>query len=446
MSQSQVLAEMLNLNNNRKMRAKHNLTGINFPFHTRNPERVKFEDDFNEIVGIIARYSCGYVPLIESMEKEYYQKVVGNLDIGPGVAEEEVHKLFTIDFNMLTNPHLFLYQPVLMETNGEKSESKGKELLGIYLTKLLKLDENEKWKNYILTTSNENNLYGEVISKSLPELPLSGKEKRNFHFFDQEELLEVFNKDLDALMANDQKFIDGIGLLISYYFFYYINQQTYMMDSTTREKLTTWYGYDKERISTGREAAQLGYKLVNEASKNLLVNNDLLDYLNVLTGSTSYQSLYEILNNKDNHFQLGRELMQFNYLLAKKLEFDYDSNANLVFQINQLKNMLNKLSSNEAKGRFRKTFDEISRLGFIKKRGRLGYVLNATQDLIVLLVTVIIGEQEKILLKDLLHEFEKRGLYFDKTTEKEIILLFEKMNILEKLSDSGDAQYVRSIL
>ena len=49
------------------------------------------------------------------------------------------------------------------------------------------------------------------------------------------------------------------------------------------------------------------------------------------------------------------------------------------------------------------------------------------------------------LLK-LLHEFEKRGLLFDRESKKKIIELFERMNLLEKRSDSGDAQYVKYVL
>ena len=46
----------------------------------------------------------------------------------------------------------------------------------------------------------------------------------------------------------------------------------------------------------------------------------------------------------------------------------------------------------------------------------------------------------------LFEEFEKRGISFDRDSKAKIIQLYEKLNLLEKKSDSGDAQYVRSIL
>ncbi|QWQ96652.1 DNA phosphorothioation-dependent restriction protein DptG [Clostridioides difficile] len=37
-------------------------------------------------------------------------------------------------------------------------------------------------------------------------------------------------------------------------------------------------------------------------------------------------------------------------------------------------------------------------------------------------------------------------MYFDRDSQSKVVELFEKLNIIEKKSDSGDAQYVRSIL
>ena len=105
-----------------------------------------------------------------------------------------------------------------------------------------------------------------------------------------------------------------------------------------------------------------------------------------------------------------------------------------------------KNTSPETSSRYRKSFDEFSNMSFIKRRGRYGYVFNATEELIIMFVNIIIGDRDRILLRDLFKSFEKRGLYFDKTSQTQIVDYFEQLNILDKLSDSGDAQYVRSIL
>ena len=52
----------------------------------------------------------------------------------------------------------------------------------------------------------------------------------------------------------------------------------------------------------------------------------------------------------------------------------------------------------------------------------------------------------RVRLSVLFKEFEKRGLLFDRESKKLITELFEKMDLLEKRSDSGDAQYVKYLL
>lgn len=60
---------------------------------------------------------------------------------------------------------------------------------------------------------------------------------------------------------------------------------------------------------------------------------------------------------------------------------------------------------------------------------------------------IILAENNgKIKLSMLFDKFEDRGLVFDRESKRKITELFEKMNYLEKRSDSGDAQYVKSVL
>ena len=49
-------------------------------------------------------------------------------------------------------------------------------------------------------------------------------------------------------------------------------------------------------------------------------------------------------------------------------------------------------------------------------------------------------------LKDLFKAYEVRGVFLDQKSKEEIHNYFEKLNLIEKKSDSGDAQYVKGIL
>ena len=49
-------------------------------------------------------------------------------------------------------------------------------------------------------------------------------------------------------------------------------------------------------------------------------------------------------------------------------------------------------------------------------------------------------------LKEVFLQFERRGVYLDRYSKEAVVDLFDKVNILDKKSDSGDAQYVKPIL
>ena len=83
---------------------------------------------------------------------------------------------------------------------------------------------------------------------------------------------------------------------------------------------------------------------------------------------------------------------------------------------------------------------------FAKRRGPLGYNLNMTEDDIILMTKICINNNEKLKLNELFEEFELIGLFFDRDSKTKIVELYEKLNLLEKKSDSGDAQYVKSVL
>ena len=82
---------------------------------------------------------------------------------------------------------------------------------------------------------------------------------------------------------------------------------------------------------------------------------------------------------------------------------------------------------------------------FLKRRGSYGYILNLNRD-ILLIMTALCVKDKKIRLNQLFEEYEKRGLFFDRYSKEEIIKLLTKLNLIDKKSDSGDAQYVKPIL
>ena len=73
-------------------------------------------------------------------------------------------------------------------------------------------------------------------------------------------------------------------------------------------------------------------------------------------------------------------------------------------------------------------------------------MLNITEERLILLTKLAIKDNDQMSLNDVFEQFKKRGIYFDSSSKEEIIKFYSKLNLIDKKSDSGDAQYVKRFL
>ena len=83
---------------------------------------------------------------------------------------------------------------------------------------------------------------------------------------------------------------------------------------------------------------------------------------------------------------------------------------------------------------------------YLKSRGRSGLMLNLSEETLIFLTKLCIKNQEQMRLKDVFREMELRGVYLDNQSKEQAAIYYEKLNLIEKKSDSGDAKYVKRIL
>jgi DNA phosphorothioation-dependent restriction protein DptG len=99
-----------------------------------------------------------------------------------------------------------------------------------------------------------------------------------------------------------------------------------------------------------------------------------------------------------------------------------------------------------AQGKFIKATEVELCNTFVRGRGRVGKVLVMNQDYLTLLTNLAIGNNDRLRFHDLLDEFRARGVYFDKKTQQSVIRFYERVGNVERMSDSGDAVYVRKTI
>ena len=69
-----------------------------------------------------------------------------------------------------------------------------------------------------------------------------------------------------------------------------------------------------------------------------------------------------------------------------------------------------------------------------------------TEERLIFLTKLAIKDNDQMSLNDVFQQFKNRGVYFDSSSKEEIIKFYSKLNLIDKKSDSGDAQYVKRFL
>ena len=83
---------------------------------------------------------------------------------------------------------------------------------------------------------------------------------------------------------------------------------------------------------------------------------------------------------------------------------------------------------------------------YLKNRGRSGLMLNLSEETLIFMTKLCIKNREQLRLKEVFNEFERRGIFLDNFSKDQVASYYEKLNLIEKKSDSGDAKYVKRIL
>lgn len=434
----------------KKIKFKRNFTNKLWPFFSRNPERYLMKDNFDGPLGMIVRSSRGKTVFIK--ENQINLDLIKAKISYDGLADSELKTIFNLD-NVRTSQVEYLQYL----TNASTAEKKGQAEVAEFLIKLLKLEDNTTWQD-LFEAHTGNDLFTQVIMELLPNLDDENNKPRNFAFFNQAKYANLFAKDIQVLaQSNNRTFIvKNIGLLLAYFYvFYLIYEIPQAFKLTTDAKQSKMYfNYEKEATSQSRPAIR-SYAEIKNTITYLLYDNDLLDYLNLLLGhdKKNYQNLPQIMSNDEaTKANLLTELRKFNVKYADSQDKELNkyvcrtTDDDLKAEITQLRSWLRKDIHAEEQSRYRKGFEEIKNMGFIKSRGRLGAVLNVRKDLLLALTAVIVGNQDKMLLHEVFVGFEEHGMYFDNLTKKAITEFYVEVNILDKMSDSGDAQYVKQIL
>lgn len=414
--------------------------------------------NFNGVVGAFSRIICSKELENEFNFTEFIEDVVDQIEEFKGSNSKEVFKdmiktIFIdkgslVDFDIKTMNYI-------EATNAD-------EKIGKFLYSILFDDKLKPLVMQQYDRNTENILY-KLVLNALPELKEKEysipKYKCYLPF-----VKELFMKDFKFLIENEESYKSSLKRMLEYYYMFYVSQLAMKLSKFEKADLTTpeiiYYTLDWESTSKNRTAYKFGWELLKNNVDSLFSHAITLEFLNHhgLGGQLGYVELFDLFNSIDKDKVSSQ--IEFLYQEYTKRITDKDWNdfeqkdrnsGNAAFDkvyklFEAIEYQFNRSSRSRANEAYRNWYIKFVYENFSKKRGALGYNLNLTEEDIILMTKICINNNNKLKLSLLFREFEKRGMFFDRDSKIKIIQLYEKLNLLEKKSDSGDAQYVKSVL
>jgi len=316
------------------------------------------------------------------------------------------------------------------------------------------------------------NVFHSLVLKNLPPLG-SRKKKRSVSYYRaQDPLHKCFVKDCLFLQRNSQLYAAQLPELLKFYYFIY---QLRLVESLNNffvniDQKPFFFSVDWESLSKGRQAFQVGWRRVDHKLFSIFSHTHCLEMLSYipfdgLETPFAYDEIKMWVQNasSENRQVATRhvnELIDFYLESIEQLNFDWSrfhkinskvGGENLTDRIKYFYELVHFQFENSnrkaASTRYSKWLSQFAVSSYLKRRGPLGHTLCFSRDQLLFLTRLCIGDNpdEKIRLTELWKEFSRRGVVYDFESQKQILNLFNQLNLIEKKSDSGDAQYVRAI-
>ena len=326
--------------------------------------------------------------------------------------------------------------------------------------------------------TNHENILHQLILQCLPELSVLTSKSKSLNYHNLfPEIKDRFVEDFAFLAKNNSFLLKHAEDFFKYYYFHYLSQLILRFNDfgNAKEKIRPiYYTMDWETISETRLLSHaIGWKQLNKFSESIFAHVNAIELLNYIyiDGKPvgDYQNIKNICDRFNSHekekfedclnelisfytenitvFETGKNWTDCERLL--ELDSIYNNLSNKIFKDIyslwfKIKYQFENSSRSKPYSDYSKWYSQFAKVNYTKSRGRLGNTTVLSQELLLFLTRICIGSDDKIRLKTLWDRLKDRGIIFDETTKLEITKLFEKINLIEKKSDSGDAQFVKS--
>ncbi|MBA2864032.1 DNA phosphorothioation-dependent restriction protein DptG [Methanococcus maripaludis] len=437
------------------------------------PYTVKKTPETSDFLGVasdFARLSISkslHADNVGNLKKvELIEKICDKIDMSEENIPDYHLRMFFEEIFFENEKLVFFHPKLLFRLDGNNKLSN----ISDYLYDIFACENLKKYFETIEKNRfSDENILTDLLYANLHDLKDSGERTPHYRVTIPN-LRNVFLEDFEYLMNDSEFFVENIERFLKYYYFIHTSQLSIKLDGFFNADYSTldqlYFTLEWEKTSKSRESYKRGWKLLEPKAKKIFSHVNCLEMLNHSNDPNTYMypELKEIILNMDEegtkklYADLSKILVKYKSAIESKdfwEDFKYESRypenkvLDKIYEIFKAIDYQFLNSKGNRKGVYNNYsgwFIDFSKANLLKKRGSLGNMLNINQDYLIMITRLSIKNGDKIRLNDLYEEYERRGLYFDKESKKNIREFFEKLNLIVKKSDSGDAIYVRPIL
>jgi len=271
-------------------------------------------------------------------------------------------------------------------------------------------------------------------------------------------MVTCFQSDLAFLAEHPQYLLQELTNTLRLYAFSWCAQLALNLDNWQDgepQSKSLFFILDSEKASSEREKVKrYGYRLFASQREKLFPILSALEVLQVKGAKKRplWQVYQDCLIYSGTPNQVLDELNDYIQKFISKEERDLPARERAINLESAFKQLLSvaveqfqdkKTNRADINKNYIKELENHICTDFIQVRGRAGKVLVLNQDRLLLLTNLTVGKNDKLRLHELLRGFEQRGFYLDNQSVQTLVAFYERMGNVERMSDSGDAVYVR---
>ena len=309
------------------------------------------------------------------------------------------------------------------------------------------------------------NVLEDMVIQTMETKKVSEADVKEPYFCIKTDVQAKFRQDFYFMLKSGMTSLEDLSNLFSIYYFYYVSQACITLDhfcDGVRDDMVEFYfALDWEKVSKNRLCCNSGWEKLQASISHMFSHAITLEILNQteLDKKWDYIAFKEYIDEHPyEDMQIAEQIRKAESTYCSYVG-DYKKFDEIGFQISKteteraIKHLFRCVEAQfleterkRANQFYNEKYSEFCKNRWVKNRKKSGLVLNLTERDIIFLTKISLKNEEKIRLNDLYKEYEYRGIYLDNTSKEYLQEFFTKLNLIDKKSDSGDAQYVKRIL